>query len=86
MRHLLEGRVGGKVVLVTGGTGGIGGATAIGLAVMGADGAITGRARRRLDGSGVTVTALHPGVVRAAVSAEDPDRLSARLRPLASRS
>ena len=41
------GRMAGKTVLVTGGTGGIGRATALGLAAMGANLAITGRDRDR---------------------------------------
>ena len=108
----------GKSVLVTGGTGGIGKATAIGLAGLGARVGITGRDQarteaavagiraaagspavdafaadmsvqagvrrsklanvmfsyelaRRLDGIGVTVTVLHPGVVRTSFGAED---------------
>jgi len=39
----------GRTVLVTGGSGGIGKATALGLAAMGADVAITGRDRRRTE-------------------------------------
>src|SRR5690348_4944477 len=39
----------GRTVLVTGGTGGIGKATALGLAMMGAHVAITGRDRGRAD-------------------------------------
>src|SRR5580658_9267459 len=120
----------GKSVLVTGGTGGIGRATAIGLAALGARVGITGRdqarteaaaagiraaagspavdafaadmsiqagvrrlaaqvldtyprldvlvnnvggfwAHRRLEGTGVTATVLHPGVVRTSFGAED---------------
>ena len=41
----------GKTVLVTGSTGGIGRATAVGLARMGADVAITGRDRGRAEGA-----------------------------------
>ena len=39
----------GKFVLVTGGTGGIGRATATGLAALGARGGITGRDRARTE-------------------------------------
>src|SRR6476659_5703634 len=50
----LEGRpMAGRTVLITGGTGGIGKATAMGLAALGADLAITGRDRGRVD------TAVH---------------------------
>src|ERR1035437_4601365 len=42
-----SGPMAGRTVLVTGGTGGIGRATALGLAAMGAHLAITGRDRRR---------------------------------------
>jgi NAD(P)-dependent dehydrogenase (short-subunit alcohol dehydrogenase family) len=37
---------------------------------------------RRLAGTGVTVTALHPGVVRTAFSAEDPSPLAKVMTPL----
>jgi retinol dehydrogenase 14 len=40
---------------------------------------------RRLEGSGVTATVLHPGVVRTAFSAEDPARFLRWLLPLARR-
>lgn len=40
---------------------------------------------RRLRGSGVTATALHPGVVRTAFGAEDPGRVQRRLGPFARR-
>jgi NAD(P)-dependent dehydrogenase (short-subunit alcohol dehydrogenase family) len=43
------GLMAGRTVLVTGGTGGIGKATALGLATMGAHLAITGRDRRRTE-------------------------------------
>ena len=41
----------GRTVLVTGGTGGIGRATALGLATMGAHLAVTGRDRGRTEGA-----------------------------------
>ncbi len=37
---------------------------------------------RRLDGTGVTATVLHPGLVRTAFSAEDPSRLAKVMVPL----
>ena len=37
---------------------------------------------RRLKGSGVTATVLHPGVVRTAFGAEDPSRIFRLLVPL----
>lgn len=40
---------------------------------------------RRLRGSGVTATALHPGVVRTSFSAEDPSRFYNVLMPVAGR-
>ena len=36
---------------------------------------------RRLDGTGVTATALHPGVVRTGFGAEDPARIFGRRDP-----
>jgi retinol dehydrogenase 14 len=38
---------------------------------------------RRLAGTGVTATVLHPGVVRTGFSAEDPGRVLGRLTPIA---
>ncbi len=43
MKHIYSGLMAGKTVIVTGGTGGIGRATALGLATMGAHLVITGR-------------------------------------------
>jgi retinol dehydrogenase 14 len=40
---------------------------------------------RRLRGSGVTATVLHPGVVRTAFGAEDPGSVQRMLVPLAKR-
>jgi retinol dehydrogenase-14 len=37
---------------------------------------------RRLEGTGVTATALHPGLVRTSFSAEDPSRLSKVMIPV----
>jgi NAD(P)-dependent dehydrogenase (short-subunit alcohol dehydrogenase family) len=37
---------------------------------------------RRLDGTGVTVNALHPGVVSTSFGAEDPTLLTRLARPL----
>jgi retinol dehydrogenase 14 len=53
----------GKTVLVTGGTGGIGRATALGLATMGARLAITGRDRRRTEDAAREIRAAGGGQV-----------------------
>jgi len=50
-------RMTGKVVLVTGGTGGIGKATAAGLAALGARVGITGRDRIRADAAAADIRA-----------------------------
>lgn len=51
----------GRTVLVTGGTGGIGKATALGLAALGAGVAITGRDRRRADDAAREIEAAGGG-------------------------
>ena len=51
MEQIHSGPMAGRTVLVTGGTGGIGRATALGLAAMGAHLAITGRDRERTEGA-----------------------------------
>jgi retinol dehydrogenase 14 len=57
------GPMAGKTVLVTGATGGIGKATAMGLATMGANLAITGRDRERTEGAAREVRAVGRGQV-----------------------
>jgi retinol dehydrogenase-14 len=51
VKQIHSGPMAGRTVLVTGGTGGIGRATATGLATMGAHVAITGRDRERTEGA-----------------------------------
>jgi retinol dehydrogenase 14 len=58
----------GKTVLVTGGSGGIGKATALGLATMGADLAITGRDRGRTDGAAREIRAAAGGRVEVFIA------------------
>src|SRR5687767_6805783 len=53
----------GKTVLVTGGSGGIGKATALGLSTMGADLAITGRDRERTEDAAREIRAAADGHV-----------------------
>lgn len=57
------GRMTGRTVLVTGGTGGIGKATAAGLAVLGAHVAITGRDRARADAAAAEIRTATGGQV-----------------------
>ena len=58
----------GKTVLVTGGTGGIGKATALGLANLGADVAITGRDRERTEDAAREIRAIGGGRVEMFVA------------------
>ena len=63
MKQIHSGPMAGKTVLVTGGTGGIGRATAMGLAAMGAHLAITGRDRGRTEGAAREIRAAGGGQV-----------------------
>ena len=62
------GPMAGKTVLVTGASGGIGRATALGLAVMGAHVLITGRDRRRIEDAAVEICAAGGAPVDAFVA------------------
>jgi NAD(P)-dependent dehydrogenase (short-subunit alcohol dehydrogenase family) len=59
----IAGPMAGRTVLITGGTGGIGRATAMGLAAMGADLAITGRDASRTDAAAREIRAAGGGKV-----------------------
>ena len=63
MEQIHRGPMAGRTVLVTGGTGGIGRATAVGLASMGARLAITGRERTRADDAAREIQAAGGGRV-----------------------
>jgi len=63
MEQIHSGPMAGRTVLVTGGTSGIGRATAIGLATMGAHLAITGRDRGRTEGAAREIRAAGGGQV-----------------------
>jgi NAD(P)-dependent dehydrogenase (short-subunit alcohol dehydrogenase family) len=63
MEQIHSGPMAGRTVLVTGGTGGIGRATALGLATMGAHLAITGRDRERTEGAAREIRAAGGGQV-----------------------
>src|SRR5688500_2543574 len=54
-----SGPMAGKTVLITGGTGGIGRATALGLATLGSRVAITGRDRSRAEEAARVIRAVH---------------------------
>jgi retinol dehydrogenase-14 len=68
MEQQPSGPLAGRTVLVTGGTGGIGRATALGLARMGAHLAITGRDRERTEGAAREIRAAGGGQVDAFVA------------------
>jgi retinol dehydrogenase-14 len=63
MEQIPSGPLAGKTVLVTGGTGGIGRATALGLATMGANLGITGRDRERTERAAREIRAAGRGEV-----------------------
>jgi retinol dehydrogenase 14 len=63
MKHIHSGLMAGKIVIVTGGSGGIGRATALGLATMGARLAITGRDLGRTEGAAREIRAVSGGQV-----------------------
>ena len=68
MEQIQSGPLAGRTVLVTGGTGGIGKATALGLARMGAHLAITGRDRGRTEGAAREIRAAGDGSVEVFVA------------------
>jgi retinol dehydrogenase 14 len=68
MEQITTGPMAGKAVLVTGGTSGIGKATALGLASMGAHLAITGRDRGRAEDAAREIRAAAGGQVDAFVA------------------
>ena len=68
MKQNAVGSMVGKTVLLTGGTAGIGLATAVGLAEMGAHLAITGRDRERTEGAAREIRAAGPGNVDAFIA------------------
>lgn len=63
MEQIHSGPMAGRTVLVTGGTAGIGSATALGLATMGAHLAITGRDQERTEGAAREIRAAGGGQV-----------------------
>ena len=68
MQQMLSGSMAGRTVLVTGGTGGIGKATAVGLAELGAHLAITGRDRARAEAAAWEIRAAGGGQVDVLVA------------------
>jgi retinol dehydrogenase-14 len=68
MEQIHSGSMAGRTVLITGGTGGIGKATALGLATMGAHLAITGRDRGRAEGAAREIRAAGRGQVEVFVA------------------
>lgn len=68
MEQGTQARMAGRTVLITGGTSGIGRATALGLATMGAHVAITGRDRVRTEDAAREIRATGGGVVNVFVA------------------
>ncbi len=68
MEQIRSGPMAGRTVLVTGGSGGIGRATALGLAAMGAHLAITGRDRGRAEDTAREIRAAGAGQVDVLVA------------------
>ena len=72
MEQIHSGPMAGKTVLVTGGSGGIGRATALGLARLGAHLAITGRDRGRAEDAAREIRAASGGPVDVFVADRAP--------------
>jgi len=89
MEQSRSGPMAGRTVLVTGASGGIGRATALGLAAMGAHLAITGRDRGRTEDAAREIRAAGSGQVDVFVadlsSQSQVRRLAGEVRPLAGR-
>ena len=85
MEQIQSGPLAGRTVLVTGGTGGIGRATALGLAVMGAHLAITGRDRGCTEGAAREIRAAGGGPVDVFVADLSSQSEVRRLADAASR-
>jgi retinol dehydrogenase-14 len=68
MEQIHSGPMAGRTVLVTGGSGGIGRATALGLAIMGAQLAISGRDRERTESAAREIRAAGGGEVDVVVA------------------
>jgi retinol dehydrogenase 14 len=68
MEQLYGGPMAGRTVVVTGGSGGSGRATALGLATMGAHLAVTGRDRGRTEGAAEEIRAAGGGQVEVFVA------------------
>lgn len=68
MERIPGGPLAGRTVLVTGGSGGIGRATALGLGAMGANLAITGRDRERTEAAAREIRAAGGGQVDVSVA------------------
>ena len=68
MEQIHSGPMAGKTVLVTGATGGIGRATALGLATMGAHVAITGRDHARTEDAARAIRAAGGGQVEVFIA------------------